>query len=1048
MKIKIFWVILFSLFAINVLVAQTKVKKRDINRINDQAEEAFYNEDYRKALSLYQQLFQMNPEGSDYYNYQIALCYLYSNIDNEKAMSYIDMAKESMAETPVADLYYYNLGKSSHLNNKYQDAIDAYEKALNQGVEDKEFRKEIEQQIQLCRNALEISSKPLEVKISNVGELINTQYAEYRPLISADESILIFTSRREGASNGKLDVDGRNFEDIYISEKDELGYWKAPGKISANINSELHEASVGLSPDGRELLIYKGNPDWGGLFLTRLIGTEWTTPQLIGENINSKKFQETSASISADGKFLYFISNRKGSVGEKDIWKAAKEQNGEWGKAINLGPVINTLFDEESPFIHPDGKTLYFSSKGHNTMGGYDIFKSVLENGKWSKPENIGYPINTPGDDVHFVLTADGKNGYFTSSRTGTLGEQDIYKVGFDISVPLILVKGIVKKDDPGEFKVAINIIDKATNKLEEFVYNPNPVTGKYLMILPPGKNYDMVVEAENYQPQIININIPDQKEFFELYQEIILRKTPKKGEVAQEITVTNYFADIRQAKKNLDSPIAEIGNVASSDYLENEMKKLIAASGKQGKNSDSVRAGIDKINQLTDKVSDNFDKILEAKIPTEILASSVDSKNEKNLAPVKIGDNTIYAVPSSSFTAADINQVVEERQELSMTGELEQLHNDLAKAKSTTKTGNYIVDLANERYVENLEEEIAAIEGGYAIAEKKEKKEEYTVAIKKETSLYGTQTTSIIDKEKQLEEREAAVAQKEEEQNELIALRNDLEKAKSSKPTGNYITDLANQRYIENLEEEISAISGGYSPRYKRKEGFAEVKKETGLYGTTTTSGSTAVAEKKEEKAKEGTVASASSKEKEMAEREKAIAKKEAELVNREKELAKREYELALREASLAKAVSEKSSEAKTTPLKTSEKETNTSGISTKQEFEKIIFFEYNKADISSQYNNDLLEITTAMTENAVFKVEISAHTDAKGTDQYNLNLSRKRAENVKKFLVSNGIKGNRISMKYFGESQPLSPNANPDGTDNPGGRDKNRRAEIRVKN
>lgn len=1039
MKKRITLFFLLSLFAVaGTLDAQTKVKKKDINRVTDQAEEAFYNEDYRLALSLYEKLFQMNPEGIDYYNYQIALCYLYSNIDNEKAMTYIDMAKEAMAETPVSDFYYYNLGKSLHLNNKYDEAISAYQKALDTGVLDGDLEEEIEARIQECRNAGDITKKPLEVKISNLKEGINTQFSEYHPLITADESILVFTSRRTDASNGHKDTDGRNFEDIYFSERDPLGFWKEPQKISSSINTELHEAGVGLSADGTELILYKGNPDWGGLFVSKQVGTEWTIPRMLGENINSKKYHETSASVSADGNTIYFVSDRKGTIGGKDIWKAGKGPNGEWGIPQNLGKMINTQVDEESPFIHPDGKTLYFSSKGHKSMGGFDIFKSVNQNGYWSQPENIGYPINTAGDDVHFVLTADGKNGYFTSSRTGTLGEQDIYKVGFDVSVPLILVKGVVRKEEPGEFNVSISVIDKATNIPEEFIYNPNKVTGKYLLILPPGKNYDMVVEAEGYQPYVVNINIPDQKEFYELYQEITLRKISKAGEVSQNIVVTNYFNNIREDKKSADLPVSDFGKVASSDYLQAEMNKLIAVSKSKDKNSDSALARIEKLNVLTDKVSDNFDRIVEAKMPTQVLTSTFTKEDDKKLEAMKVGNNTVYAVPSTFFANADIEKVIEDRKKASQSGELAQLYRDLDKAKKTPKTGNYIVDLANERYIENLEEEIASIEGGFAEVAQKEKKE-YAVEVKKETGMYGTQTTYIIDKEKELAEREAAVTMKEAEQNELAKLREDLENAKSKKPSGNYITDLANQRYIENLEEEVAAISGGFSPKYKKKEGFAEVKKETGLYGTTTFSG---VGENKETQG-----ADLSAKEKELLDREKAIVKKETELALREKELLAREKDLAKREATLTM----KDQELAALALSIGQNKTNEKGtsgnVTGKTMKEKIVFFEYNSSVVQSKDFADLDIIASTLSANLSSTLEISAHTDSKGTDEYNMSLSKRRAENVLKYLGSKGVKRSRVTLNYFGESKPLAPNANPDGTDNPEGRDKNRRAELKVK-
>ena len=224
------------------------------------------------------------------------------------------------------------------------------------------------------------------------------------------------------------------------------------------------------------------------------------------------------------------------------------------------------------PFIHPDNKTLYFVSKGHNSMGGFDIYKSeLLSTGKWSKPVNLGYPINSTYDDLSFTLSAQSNTAYLTRRETAFSNKSNIYKITFNKSVPLTLVKGIILAENPlMPIGAKIQVVDKETNTKIKYIYNPSPLTGKFLMIFPPGKNYDMIVNADNYLPQLINIYVPNQTYFYELFQEIHLTPVKTLGKiVGEEVTVRNNFYDANSLDKN--------GKIDSTQIKENtNLQKIV----------------------------------------------------------------------------------------------------------------------------------------------------------------------------------------------------------------------------------------------------------------------------------------------------------------------------------------------------------------------------------------------------------------------------------------------------------------------------------------
>ena len=263
----------------------------------------------------------------------------------------------------------------------------------------------------------------VDVSITNLGVNVNTPYDEFSPIISSDGQTLIFTSTRPILKEDIAKKE-QGLENVYISYYDDMTWkWSEAKMLGETINQPgKNNSPIALSNDGQRMLLYRGDPD-GNIYESVLLGDNWSEPVKLPEPINSSK-HESSASISPDGRTIYFVSNRKGGQGKLDIWLCHQDNTGTWGKAENLGATINTDNNEEGVFIHPDGKTLYFSSMGHNSTGGFDIFKSIFENGNWSSPVNLGNAINTPDDDLFFTLTADGKTGYYSTAYLGNLNSK------------------------------------------------------------------------------------------------------------------------------------------------------------------------------------------------------------------------------------------------------------------------------------------------------------------------------------------------------------------------------------------------------------------------------------------------------------------------------------------------------------------------------------------------------------------------------------------------------------------------------------------------
>ena len=494
-------------FASNLVVAQS------FKKLYKDAFKYLEVNDYPHALPLLMKMYEMKPENANT-NFSIGNCLMnishreYESIPYyEKAMEGLTIGyrignhREKKAPLDVIEL----LGRAYHKNYEFDKAIDKFEFYSNFLAENNwDDKRANNRRIRQSKYAEDLKNNPVDVDVVPIKS-VNSKYPEYRPKVNAEENIMYFTSRRTGGSSEILDDEGKYYEDIYYSEK-KHNVWTDPILVQDLINTQQNSSCLFLSPDAQMMYLSMVNNDpkigniGRGIYESKLDGSHWTEPSFLEEKINSK-FWETYASLDIYGNILLFVSDREGGYGGRDIWMVKKLPSGEWADPQNLGEPINSEYDEESPYLHPDGKTLYFSSKGHKVMGGFDIFKSTLQADKsWSAPENMGYPINTVDDDLFFTPTVNGKRAYFSSYRDEGIGDYDIYRMNLisEDEADLAVYKGVVKDSLGNVVKdILISIFDE--NMEDKYgVYRPNELTGRFLFVLQPGHDYEIVYELNN----------------------------------------------------------------------------------------------------------------------------------------------------------------------------------------------------------------------------------------------------------------------------------------------------------------------------------------------------------------------------------------------------------------------------------------------------------------------------------------------------------------------------------------------------------------------
>ncbi len=478
-----------------------------------------YLHDYSHALPLLVRV-EKNDLNNAHVDYLLGLTYLKLN-SIDSAIYFLNNSKKNISlvnkefsasdkTAPIEVLKF--LGEAYHKSYNFNKALENYNKYLKQCVTPDTFY--INRQIKSINYAKKAVKDSIRIKITNLGPNVNSKYNDYAPAIDSSQIILVFTSRRKGNYGSETDY-GDFPSDLYISYY-KNGKWTKAKNLGSVVNTTSDEASISLAAGAKHLFIFKNTKGNGDIYDSYFIDSTWTKPQKLPAGINTK-YNETHASITADEDVLYFVSDRPGGYGGKDIYYSVALPNGEWSKPKNIGPVINTPYDEDAVFIHPDGQTLYFASKGHNNLGGYDIFYSNKQpDGTWGKPHNFGYPINTPFDENFFVITPDNKAAYFSAIRPEGYGQRDIYKMDF-LSLPgryETVVKGYVisNKDNGAIIKNGTIEVYTLKNKLLG-KYNPNK-NGEYFIILKQGRSYKLKI---NYNGEKIEqlLKVPDKTSYF-----------------------------------------------------------------------------------------------------------------------------------------------------------------------------------------------------------------------------------------------------------------------------------------------------------------------------------------------------------------------------------------------------------------------------------------------------------------------------------------------------------------------------------------------------
>lgn len=493
--------ILFSLL-FSVASGQTKSELRE--KFFEAEAFALY-EEWQEALPGYLELLQLFPENNNY-KYRIGMCYLNIPGQKEKALGYLQDAVQNINEkykegrfketgAPYDAIYY--LANAYQITNQLDKAIETYQEFYN-GMDVKMYDTTIVKlQIETCHNAKKLMNYPLYLKEVNQGETVNENFSEFNPVVSADESVMVFSKKLQ-------------FYTAPFFTKKVNGEWTPPVQLIEQLLID-EGISTSISPDGTELYLYKSDNYDGNIYVSNYVDGRWSPAVKLNDNINTN-YWESHASVTSDGKTLYFTSNRKGGYGGLDIYMSKKDSTGTWGPAVNLGPGINTPYNEETPFLDKTNKTLFFSSRGHFNMGGHDIFYSTLmENGEWSTPVNMGYPVNTTDDDVFYSPVGEGYIAYQSKFDDRGYGQQDILRleVFSDQHPRRFFVRGLVTlRDLINNFRdsVRISALGKINMDTLLVVYS-DPETGEYEFEIPQGE-FKILYESSGSENKVEDLNL------------------------------------------------------------------------------------------------------------------------------------------------------------------------------------------------------------------------------------------------------------------------------------------------------------------------------------------------------------------------------------------------------------------------------------------------------------------------------------------------------------------------------------------------------------
>jgi len=559
---------------------------------------------YNLARDLYLSAHQYNSENPEL-NYLIGVCYLYTE-DKYEAVKYLRKAYEKKPDISIE--INYLLGRAYHLVMEFDKAVEhynAYIKSLKpqEVVEKNDF---IDKLIVECRNGKDLVANPKRIIISNLGGNVNSAYDDYYSIFAENDALLYFTSRRPQSAKSKRNtLDNKFFEDVYYSSLSE-GEWTEAQILNKKINTRQNDAVVGISRNNSQIFIYRGEEKGGEIYVSELKKGDWKSPKPWISRFSSDQ-SESSLVFTQMEDTVYFISaNEELTTGGKDIMMAVKNMKDKWSKPVNLSSLVNTKYDEEGAFLSPDSRTLYFSSRGHNTMGGFDVFKTEQQaDGTWSDPVNMGFPVNTPDDELFYCLSANGKTAYVSTIRDGGYGAKDIYKMvflGSEKEIILendnVLIAGIPDLKKIGFFDlpetIAVDsfyylkgkVLNKATNepviaKLEFIDAAESKViataisseTGDYLIKLLEAKTYGVEVIAKDYLFFLDAVDMTSASTDEPFVRDFLLDKV----EVGTKVVLENIYFETNKATLTAAS-YPQLNQVIS--FLENNETVRLEISG------------------------------------------------------------------------------------------------------------------------------------------------------------------------------------------------------------------------------------------------------------------------------------------------------------------------------------------------------------------------------------------------------------------------------------------------------------------------------------
>jgi hypothetical protein len=528
------------------------------------ANNLYLEKQYFQASRVYR--YMLNDDPSNYNTlYHLGICLLYSPANKTEALEYlqkvpsgIQKAYDPFSHTEKAapiDAWFY-LAKAYHIKYQFDKALECYNKFINEAPGKHMLQTDAALEVKHCQNAKAMVADKRSWIIKNMGPVINSQYPDFSPVMSLDGNVLYFTSRRLWDDSTNIDArnpnDGMYFEDVYVSYKDRQGNWSQPTVLYDFCLAGRNEATISSTADGQSIYVYIDEQGDGNIWMSELLDTTFSDIMKVkGGEINTS-YWETHCTLTPDGNTMYFVSDRKGGLGKRDLYRVTKLPNGEWSKALNLGPALNTPYDEDSPFIAADGTTLYFSSNGPNSMGGFDIFVTKLdpETNQWSTPVNMGYPLNTADDDVFFIQSANGLKGYYSSLHyvmdedkgdIPAYGEKDIYEITFESTSleDIAVLKGYLNTSDGSPLPMGIEIlVYNLTDGTGPNISKPNMINNSYVLALKPCNDYRVEYQLNHNTFYETEISVPCNAGYQEIHKEIFLNAlTLDGGEMTTQTT-------------------------------------------------------------------------------------------------------------------------------------------------------------------------------------------------------------------------------------------------------------------------------------------------------------------------------------------------------------------------------------------------------------------------------------------------------------------------------------------------------------------------------